>query len=435
VSWLGGLWQRFQRSQYWKDVTWLVSGNVVAHFITLATMPVLSRLYAPSDFALLSLFTTGVGFVSLVTMRYEYMVPLPSEDADGWRICQLVLRIGILATLLLTPIAWLFRQWIAAWVENRALAPWLLLMPCTAVLIPVGVAAQGWAQRQGRYDQSGTAEAVEKGLRNASSVALRMVVTGPSGLILGSVAGLAGKVVYVFQRDLRRLLAPTGGLRRVLRAYRRLCISLSVGQLLLAGTSAIPVVFMAKRFGADTLGQFAVANAMIALPSVLLGTAVGNVYYQRAAASWNRGSSLVGLWKSTARRLVLVGVPAYLALMVALPAFVPLILGQRWHEAGAFASVLSVGALFSFATTPMDRTCLVVGAWWYQPVWHTSRLVTTGLVAWISLAMALSGDGFVKLLVVQQSVLYLVDYWSQWRFSRSTAPSPGGAPDGSLCER
>jgi hypothetical protein len=83
----------------------------------------------------------------------------------------------------------------------------------------------------------------------------------------------------------------------------------------------------------------------------------------------------------------------------------------------------------------MDRTCLVVGAWWYQPVWHTSRLVTTGLVAWISLAMALSGDGFVKLLVVQQSVLYLVDYWSQWRFSRSTAPSPGGAPDGSLCER
>lgn len=411
--------QRLQRSEYGKNVAWLVSGNVLAHSITLVTMPLLSRFYSPSDFALLSLFTTGVGFMTLLaSLRYEYMVPLPSGNADGWRICHLVLRIGSIVTVLTTPIALAFREKFATWAGAPELAIWIPLIPVTGALVSLGVAAQGWIQRQGDFRKSGTAEAIEKGARNAFPFTWRIGFQGSSGLIIGSIVGIASKVLYIFQNSTIDLVHSTGDLKRVMRTYSKLCGSLFISHLLLAGTGAMPVVFIAKYYNQDTLGQYAMANTIIALPSVLLGTAVGSAFYQRAAGQWSNGECLLNLWKNTARNLIIIGIPAYMGLLWILPHVVPLIFGIRWEQAGAFASLLSISAFFSFATSPMDRTCLVVGVWWYIPLWHSLRLATTALIVWVSAYFSFEISRFILLLIIQQSVLYLLDFWAQWRFAQ-----------------
>lgn len=415
------LWARFQASAYWKDIAWLVSGNSAAQAITLAAMPILSRLYRPADFATLSLFTSGFMFTTLAaSLRYEYLVQLPRDDAEAWQVCTFIFRTSLLAILILTPGAWLLRSRIATWVEAPGFGPWVPLLPLAGALLSWSVAGQGWMQRQQRYRRSGLAEVLEKAVRNALPLGCRGLLGGPGGLLLGSLAGLAVKASFLFAPATHGPPRPRA--EGAARRYARLSFSLVLSALLLAGAGAIPLVFISRRYGAEQLGQYAMANMVIALPSVLLAAAVGSAFYQRAAEHWARGLSFLPLWWATARRLLAMGLVGYGIAILALPRLVPALLGPPWREAGTLAAILAVSVCFSFITTPMDKSCLVVGAWWYLPACHAVRLLTMALATGAAHRWSLALIPFVRLMVALQTCTYLLDGWAQWSFAGRKPP-------------
>lgn len=60
-----------------RDAALLSTGSLVANLIGLIAVPVLSRLYSPSDFGLLALFMSVAAIArSVATGRYEMAVPL-----------------------------------------------------------------------------------------------------------------------------------------------------------------------------------------------------------------------------------------------------------------------------------------------------------------------------------------------------------------------
>ena len=95
----------------------------------------------------------------------------------------------------------------------------------------------------------------------------------------------------------------------------------------------------------------------------------------------------------------------------------PLVFGDAWKDAGFYAVPLAVSSFLSFVTSPLDRACLVVNAWWYVPLWHTARAVSTGFIVWLAWFNEWSFQIFLFLLVVQMSTMYLIDYWAEWRFA------------------
>lgn len=140
---------RFKASAYWKDVAWLSSGTVVAQAITLATMPLFTRIFMPTDFAVQNLFSQIAGLVAVVaTLRYEYFIQLPKQDDDALLLVKLVAILGFFVTLVLTTGLWLFRDIIARWAGDAALSPWLVFIPVTAAAMSLAIALQGWTQRQ-----------------------------------------------------------------------------------------------------------------------------------------------------------------------------------------------------------------------------------------------------------------------------------------------
>ena len=186
---------------------------------------------------------------------------------------------------------------------------------------------------------------------------------------------------------------------------------------MMSGTAIVPSLFIAREFGTPSLGQFAMAASTICFPTVLIGNAIGQVYYQRAAQLWAVGDNFASLWRITAKRLIFIGLPIYATLVFLSPWLYPIVFGASWVQAGEFASLLSISAFFSFITSPLDRACLVVHAWKYIPAWHAARLLTTGLVAWLSWFIGWAIEEFLQALVLQMSILYLIDYVIQCRFA------------------
>ncbi len=424
---ISNLWQRFKASAYWKDIAWLSSGTAAAQGITLATLPVFSRLFTPADFAVQNLFTQVVGFAAIAaTLRYEYFVQLPGEHRDGMLLVRLVALLGLAFALLITPIAWLFRGTFARWAGDPALAPWLVLAPLTGAAISLGAALQGWAQRRGLFRRSGEAEVAGKLGYAGAVLGGWLFLPGAAGLVLGTLATPLAKIAWLRRDPLREGRGRLGDVLRLAREYARLAGSLALSSGLYACTAAIPAVFIARVYGAATLGQYALAAMVVCLPSTLLGNAVGSVFYQRAAERWAQGNGFTDIWASTARKLLLIGLPLYGAAVLLLPWLFPFVFGEVWRPAGHYGALLAIGSFFNFISNPMEKACLVVRAWWYVSLWHAARVATTALTVWLALHYKWGMKGFIVALTIQQVVLYLIDYFAEWRFSRRK-PTPGAS--------
>jgi O-antigen/teichoic acid export membrane protein len=165
------------------------------------------------------------------------------------------------------------------------------------------------------------------------------------------------------------------------------------------------------------LGQFALAFQVIYLPWALLANAVDSTYYQRAAERWAQGRHLADLWAMTAKKLLLMGLPIYGAAFLLSPSLFPWVFGPAWGQAGQYAALLAPGAFFAFITSPLGRTCLIVGTAWYLPLWHAARTAGVALVAYLAWRGSWSPDGFITSLVIQQILLFLIDYGAEWRFA------------------
>lgn len=410
-------------SSYWRDIGWQASGNTLAQFVGVAGVPLLTRLYTPSDFAAQSLFIQVVTFcTAIVTWRYEYFVQLPKNDEDARTLNGIVLLLGLLAIVVLMPIFWLLQRPLAIQLGNSAVAPWLTLAPLTAVLVSWGVATQNNAQRNRDFKNSGLSELVGKLAYVLTGLLAALAQLGSVGLILTTALGAIAKSVFVF------LLRPEWGLnllrfdrldiRTISRQYGKLASSTVVSHLLSTSAVAVPQIALGRLYGADVLGQFALVLATIYLPSGLLGAAIGQVYYQRAAASWANNEPFHGLWRDTLRKLLLIGVPIYGAIALLSPFAYPFIFGNQWYQAGTLASVMSLAAFGSFVTSPMDRSCLVVGAWRYSISWSVFRLLSTFIVIWVATEFYLSPIGFVMALALQMCTAYGIDLIMSRRFSR-----------------
>jgi teichuronic acid exporter len=424
--------RRLKSSSYWRDIVWLASGNAIAQAIGVAAMPVLTRLYSPADFALQNLFLQATGFaVVLLTWRYEYFVQLPKEDIDAARLLGLVLCVGILGCTIATPLIWLFKDLLTNWMGVTTLKTWLVFVPVTGALISFSIAIQHFTQRRGQYRHSSLSELANKGSYVGTALVGYWILPGPAGLIFSTAASAIGKIIWLspqwkyglgIERQCPNFFKPLNpkkleSIRRIASTYWRLSGSMVISHLLLCCTATIPSFFIARVYGNESLGQFALAASTIYLPSGLIGNAIAHVYYQRAAERWSAGKSFCDLWRATAKRLIIVGVPLYTILVFISPWVYPFLFGALWVDAGRYASVMAISAFFSFATSPLDRGCLVVDAWWYVLGWHISRALTTGLVALLAWIYGWDVFLFIIALVLQMSLMYVIDYLANWRFA------------------
>lgn len=410
-------------SSYWRDVAWQFSGTSLAQIVGIAGLPVLTRLYTPKDFAVQSLFLQVVTYATaLVTWRYEYFVQLPKSDEDVHALNRLVLKLGCFTVVVSTPLLWIFRDAIAAQLGNSDVAPWLILAPVTAVLFSWAVAIQNNAQRRGDFKTSGLSELVGKLAYVSTGIVGALTHLGVAGLVITSAASAVGKAMF----GIVRRPAGWGGssqvkvdaVRRVGSHYGRLATSTVLAHVLSTSAIALPQVAIARLYGADMLGQFALVIATIFLPTGLLGVAIGHVYYQRAARTWAEGAPFFSLWREMALKLLMIGVPVYALVALLSKVAYPFVFGDQWDVAGEFATWMAAAALVSFISTPMDRTCLIVGAGTYLILWSLCRLVSTVVVVWLAAALEFSPSSFVMAVVIQMCVVLAMDLWMSYRFSQ-----------------
>lgn len=407
--------------RYIRNIGFQSGGNILAQVINILSLPLITRLFPPADIGVFNLFMQFMALTTiLISVRVEHVVMLPKTNDQAKELVGFVVGFGAMSCAGLTGICVVLVMTGLIPAEYQV---WALILPLTSFLIVFAQAVQQLSQRSQDFRKSGMSEVANRASNGLVSIGAGLL--GFPGVWLGvaTAAGFVSKLVVVGGSLGSISFAPvqgalTGRTRVRTEGLERLLGSMILSHGMLTVTTLAPLVYIGYRYGEDFIGQFALVLGTLALPTTLVGNAIGQVFYQRASQLFANGGAFSALLMANARLLFFIALPAFLFVALTGPFLYPLVFGSQWHVAGETAQIYAVAAAFSFMTVPFDRSGLIVNAWWYGPSWHFGRLVTTLAAILLSEMISAPYMTFVWFVAVQSVLLYAIDGCSSYLFAR-----------------
>ena len=360
------MWERLYRSEYVRNTLTLVSGNSLAQLIPLLAEPVLTRLFPPQDFGLLALFISISSLFAIVaTGRYELAVMLPRKDKDSVNLAALSGLVTLGMSLLSLLIVWAFNAPICRLLNSESISGYLYFVPLVVLFTGVAQTMNYWFSRKKQFGRVSAGRVVQSATAAGSGIGAGFMKAGAFGLITAQVLGHALSALYFIFRFVR---SDKDKLREVSRKrmgmlagkyadfprVNALYIFTDTAQY--SGISFLIAYF----FNNTLLGFYSRTFRILTVPLSFIGSAISQVYYQKASAIHHEGGSLRGFSIRTLLGTAATGIPIFLLIILWGPDIFGFVLGQGWRPAGTYAQILSPWIFMKFITQPLTHLPMIL---------------------------------------------------------------------------
>ena len=357
----------------------MVGGTAAAQAITIATLPIITRLYGPDALGLLGVFKAVVVLLTpLSCLGYHIAIVIPKSDEDARRLVRLSLLLATGFSAVVAVLLLFMHVPLAAMIGFGASGWYLLLIPIVVLTASVGGILSQWLVRLDRFWALQTVSVGHSGLKAGAKVALGFV--WPSGIVLIAVNAVA-RVLKAFwfwiitARDVWGL-EPVGrdspgmtDTRRLAREYRDFPIfqlpKAFAGRL----GQAAPTLVLTALFGPAFAGFYELARQIVKLPSKLMAQSISKVYRSRAAKMVQAGGNVSRDIARTTAGLLLLGVAPYGVIIAFGPVIFATVFGAEWDVAGHAARWLAIWYLFHVAVSPGSQALMVTRHLQFRLYW------------------------------------------------------------------
>ena len=141
--------------------------------------------------------------------------------------------------------------------------------------------------------------------------------------------------------------------------------------------------------GGDKFMLYRWALLLIELPLLLIGNAIGQVFFQRAAATAATGESLCDLVEQVLRRLIWISILPALAVALIGADFFEVFLGERWREAGLYAQFMAGWLFLAGIASPISTLLEVMERLTFRLIFNVAMVVG-------QVAALIAGGWFLK---------------------------------------
>ena len=404
-----------------KGLAAIASGAAIGQVVLVVAAPLLSRLYDPDSFGAFSVVNAVVLAVGTVAaLRLELAVPLPKSDTEARGIVRLGFLFAVGVVVIGTPLVYLLRSPIASFSGwSSEVTSLLVWAPLGAALLGTYLLLNQLAVRRRSYGAIARRTVLQASATVLLQVTFGAVGWGAFGLVLGLVAGQVVGVATLgwSLRHVLRFAAPARPqLRSLLSEYRSFPLILAPSGLVNTLGLQVPLLVITSLYGNASAGLFGMAQRVVALPVILVGGAIGQVFVGELA-SRRRGSStaLMPLFTGVSKRLAAVGVAGAATVLIAAPTVFAFLLGDEWRASGQMARALSVGLLVQLVAAPVSQAAIIAGKNLVQLLWDVGRFVLC-LAAVVGAWWAGYSDvSAVWWLSAATAVSYAASWWiSRW---------------------
>ena len=349
---------RLKTSHFVRDVAMVGGGIAAGQAIAMVFMPFLTRLYSPEDFGIAATFAAIISIITpIATMGYANAIVMPDSDEDAAAIIRLSVLLSLFVAAISFIVVYFGNVYLARWTGMESTPYMLYLIPLTLLAGAFLSVADQSAIRVGLFKAKARAYVESKLVTDTSKLIGGM--WAPSGMLL-ILLTIAGQLTNFMMQMLRvprigvlnvRNWFGTVGIRNAAISQRDFAIYRMPQSMLNAASVGLPTILLASLFSASSAGQYSLAVLVLGAPAMLLGQAVGEVFYPKITRAITAKSpeAYQFLLKVTVILLV-VGIVPFGTVFVFGDYLFSLVFGAEWALAGSYSQWLSIWLLTSLVS-------------------------------------------------------------------------------------
>jgi O-antigen/teichoic acid export membrane protein len=410
------------RRQYLRHFVIILSGNGAAQVATLLSYPILGRLYSPAAFGLFAMFIAASAIPSSIACgRFDLAVPL----APRWgRMSVLWLCILISAIVSAFSIVIAGIYWSLTSAGGSSALP--VLVGVTIFLTGITTAQSVFLMREDRYRSASISIIIRTTTAVLVQVVLGFVAATSFSLIAGFVLGLSAQAVMltIAITNHAKSLRPRPKMMRVMFSRFKRQVTIDIPSTLIAAFSLNLIVFLlAMLYDRHTVGYFSIGNRMAMIPLALFNTALGQIFFQKAAHARDTQGHF---WEEMKLSVAVSGLISLIVLAVILlfaRPFIVIYMGQKWLPAAEMLVLLAPMLALRSLAMSIGTTVFVMRAPHWLLIHNIANVVVTLFAYSIARMLSMTSIHFIAIASAFLSVEYAV--FAVFLVSKARQSRPG----------
>jgi O-antigen/teichoic acid export membrane protein len=350
------------RNPLYKGLFILGSGTAVAQLVGIASMPIITRLYAPSDLGILAVYSSILAIVGIsATLRYEYAYALPKQDAGAASLFGLCLILLFSTTIIFALILFFGWNLLSSAFDLSSIEQYIWLLPAGFFGMGFYSILNLWAIRQRDYKRI-TCTRINQGIGGAMcKIILGILSLGPMGLIIGhlvsQIAGVGTFAHAIWKKERENLKRISlSDMRDVAKEYKGFPAFNFPASVLHALSLHLPPIMLLALYDSQVVGFYALAHMVMVLPVSAIQSSMQQAYLGEASKMVREGSrELRSLYVKTVRHLSMIGIPLISIPALCAPFIIPIVFGEAWVEAGWYCLPLVLAVTPQFIVTSTSK--------------------------------------------------------------------------------
>lgn len=410
------------KSEFVRNTLTLMTGTTIAQGIGIAISPILTRIYTPEDFGVFALYASVVSIVySFVCGKYELAIMLPKDKKSAIDVFMVSIFVSFIVFFISLIVFLFFRGRAASFIGDEGVLLYLIIAAVSILLSGIYQSLRYLSNRDKEYGDMSKSTVYQSLSSAGLNVALGYYMGGAISLMVSQMIGQViaaltlSKNIIVRYRELFKN-AKMSSIIYAAKRYKRFPLFFSLSDGLNAVVASLVPFILTASFGAQYAGYYFLLRRVIVTPSMIIGSSIKNVFYQKATTQKDCTKAYVKI----SFLLFLSGLAPTVVIFAWGSDIFSFIFGGEWRVAGEMASLFVIMFFFSFCTTIVGQFSTIYQKVMYNILWQVSLLAIV-LVAWYFGDLYNDLFLFIYIYVGGQVFLYLFGYVYEYHLCKRQA--------------
>jgi O-antigen/teichoic acid export membrane protein len=336
----------------------LMMGTMLAQLINVVSSPIITRLFTPEQFGLLSLYVSIIGPLTvLCTMRLETALVIAQDQLEKSQIKAFIYRltVALFFIILATLTGWSF-------IYPSHYQDWYWLIPIGLFFNTILLIENSDKNYSKKYQKISTAKFFQSVTMALLTILLGYYLNRSHSLITANIIAVAAAWLFLrfpLDRTLTRkfIFQPSGP---ILSRYSRYFYFTTPASLLDVVSQQIPVFILSYYASKEMTGYYGLALKVLILPTHIIGASIAQVFLRRFSELWNDPAANLKLQLlKTWGALFAIGILPFGVLYFFGDQLFALVFGRDWSQAGVIASIIAPMLFINFVCGPSSSAILV----------------------------------------------------------------------------
>jgi O-antigen/teichoic acid export membrane protein len=351
---------RLRASDFLRSVSVLSSGSIIANIISICSLPVLSRIYseeALGDYAVMISLAAILSCISALGLHSAIMTPKNDQEARElltfiFSIQCVLLTFFFLVALTISPLYQCY-----TFSGNYGLS--LFFIYSFTIVSALNSILSVYTNKLKKNRTLFLNSVINSLVLVTITIPLGVLGFGGYGFIIGAISSSLIADLHMIMVTHPFTLKKVISYNTLINKNRNFILYQFPSNVIGTFSLQMPRQVFSILFGNASLGNYAMCEKLLGIPSKLLGAPLGNVYFRHATIYAQEEKDLSAFtYKLISRILLLSFIPVVLLIYISEP-MLCFILGENWSNVGFLVNIMIIPYVLSFCSTCLDY-CLVV---------------------------------------------------------------------------